>query len=371
VAWFHRWFRKSPYYILKKQISSWEPLCRPLTIEEGRLLELIKNKTASLNQNNITRTMAYLDFFYKHPELHWALLAHMVSRNAGWNMTDLQGEWISRLLTHKEREQYFLFMERANWLIFQDAYPQLLLYEEVKKRNENLFHLLTQLGVSRFMEVMWNDFWTHRDMQRITVSMIINEQNYIEKRVIDKDKYAAPVLEDVKYFLQDALDMCMILFPSSSAGHIHFYGKQVNAFPSLERRIELGKSLYSLLFDKEVIHGVLIWCKNTYHTGSREDYWPGLFKSVREEAPLAKYKPRIQDCVLKTGAPRIYSPKLTHTWPNHNHQPAVIDDWCNGSAAVNQLKVKKEKVTRAEGEYCGVLQKVEAAIVAKNLLTDK
>ena len=372
MGWFLRWFQKSPYSNLKKQISSWEPLSRPLTVEESNLVQVIKKKTDSHNQNNITRTMAYLDMFKKHPELHWALLAHMVSRNAGWNMTDLKGEWISRLLTQKEREQYFLFMERANWLIFQDAYPQLLLYEEVKKRNMNLFYLLSHFGVSCFMEVMWNDFWIHRDVQRLTVSLIINEQNYIEKRVVDKDKFAAPVLKDVKYFLQDALDMCMILFPcASSSGYIHYYGKQVNAFPILERRIELGKSLYSLLFDKEVIDGVLAWCKNTYHTGSRENYWPGLFKSVREEAPLKKYKPRLQNCVLKPGEPRIYSPQLTHVWPNQSHQPALVDDWCEDFTVVEQLEVKKEKAVRAEREYCSVLEKVESAILAKELVTDK
>ena len=67
----------------------------------------------------------------------------MVSRNGGWNMTDLKGGLLSRLLTKKEVESFFTFLERGNWLIFQDAYPQFLVYEESKKRGKNLFYLLS------------------------------------------------------------------------------------------------------------------------------------------------------------------------------------------------------------------------------------
>lgn len=66
----------------------------PLPVEtlpgqEQKLIQQIQEKTQVLNRNNVTRTMAYYDFYRDHPEIHWALLAHLVSRNAGWNMTDL------------------------------------------------------------------------------------------------------------------------------------------------------------------------------------------------------------------------------------------------------------------------------------------
>ncbi|WCK52537.1 DUF2515 family protein [Aneurinibacillus sp. Ricciae_BoGa-3] len=86
------------------------------------------------NVNNITRTISYYDFYCRHPEIHWAFLGHMVSRNGGWNMTDLKGELLSRLLTEQEQKHFFHFLERGNWLIFQDVFPQFLLYEESLKR---------------------------------------------------------------------------------------------------------------------------------------------------------------------------------------------------------------------------------------------
>lgn len=107
-----------------------------LTFEEVFLIEKIRECTEELNKNNVTRTNNYLDFYIRHQEIHWALLGHLVSRNGGWNMTDLQGELLSNLLSEQERQDFFSFLERGNWLIFQDIYPQFLLYEESLKRNK-------------------------------------------------------------------------------------------------------------------------------------------------------------------------------------------------------------------------------------------
>lgn len=63
-----------------------------LAMEEKRLVQQITARTKEKNENNVTRTAAYLDFYKRHPEIHWAFLGHMVSRNGGWNMTDLKGE---------------------------------------------------------------------------------------------------------------------------------------------------------------------------------------------------------------------------------------------------------------------------------------
>lgn len=119
--------------------------------EELALIERIRAETAAANRNNVTRTEAYRIFVFPHSELHWALLAHMVSRNGGWNMTDLQGEWLPWLLNSEQRLAVFRFLEQANALIFQDAYPQLLLYERSRREGRSLFHLLPAFGVSSFM----------------------------------------------------------------------------------------------------------------------------------------------------------------------------------------------------------------------------
>ena len=129
-----------------------------LTKEEQLIINKIKIQTEQLNKNNVTRTRAYYQFYIQYPEIHWALLGHMVSRNGGWNMTDLKGIYI-REFYQRKINSYFFFLERGNWLIFQDVYPQFLLYEQSVKRSQKLFHLLPHLNVSTFMETMWNHFW--------------------------------------------------------------------------------------------------------------------------------------------------------------------------------------------------------------------
>ena len=129
-----------------------------LTKEEQLIINKIKIQTEQLNKNNVTRTRAYYQFYIQYPEIHWALLGHMVSRNGGWNMTDLKGIYI-REFYQRKINSYFFFLEKGNWLIFQDVYPQFLLYEQSVKRSQKLFHLLPHLNVSTFMETMWHHFW--------------------------------------------------------------------------------------------------------------------------------------------------------------------------------------------------------------------
>lgn len=116
-----------------------------LTSFEQQVVETIRLKTKQLNIDNISRTEAYATFYNNHPEVKWSFLASMVSRNAGWNMCDLQGKWFPELLSIETRDLLFLTYERANWLIFQDAFPQLLLYEISKNTRSLIFTFLNIL----------------------------------------------------------------------------------------------------------------------------------------------------------------------------------------------------------------------------------
>ncbi|MGR5964286.1 DUF2515 family protein [Bacillus cereus] len=80
-----------------------------LTKEEQLIINKIKIQTEQLNKNNVTRTRAYYQFYIQYPEIHWALLGHMVSRNGGWNMTDLKGDLYTRILSEKDQFIFFLF----------------------------------------------------------------------------------------------------------------------------------------------------------------------------------------------------------------------------------------------------------------------
>lgn len=70
-----------------------------LSEKDQETIERIQQQTRDWNGDNFSRTSAYLTFYQKRPEVQWALLAHLVSRNAGWNMTDLRGEFLPRLLS--------------------------------------------------------------------------------------------------------------------------------------------------------------------------------------------------------------------------------------------------------------------------------
>ncbi|MCY9660861.1 DUF2515 family protein [Paenibacillus chondroitinus] len=306
----------------------------PLTAEETRIVEDIRARTRKENRNNVTRTMAYWACYQKYPELHWALLAHMVSRNGGWNMTDLHGDLLPHLIDADQAEHLFAFLERANGLIFQDAYPQLLLYDESKKREKNLFHLLPHLNISIWMIPVWHEFWTNPDSTALTIALIVNEQNYIEQRIVQKGKFRETVLDKTLFKAQGWMQLNQIAFPfwspSAEAGspQPRLAGLILENFTDLAERIALGKGLYALLIGvPEVLQGVLRFAASTPHTGSRADYWPHLFTPIQKAPPDHFYQERLDGCFLKKGSSPLYSPTLETVWPDRPLLPVEPGDW--------------------------------------------
>jgi hypothetical protein len=341
-----------------------------LTKDEKQLVGKIKSKTAELNQDNVTRTKAYLDFYKLHPEIQWAFLGHMVSRNGGWNMTDLKGDFIKGLLDKQSRQEFFSFLERGNWLIFQDAYPQFLLYEESLIRKKKLFHLLPYFSVSIFMETIWNDFWNHGNKYILTIALVINEQSYLEKRVMENNHFKQKVFETFEFKLQELLSFNHILFPYLKSNKIMLMGQTLNQFDSLHERIMLGKRLYSLLFSNEqILIASKNWALKHPHTGSRKDYWPHLFNDVKEYAPGNFYMRRLKKCQLRKGMARIYSPRLDFAWKNVDHGPAEKGDWFDDWRVIDYLLEDTQKIDgEIVHEYCETLEKLELATIAKKAI---
>lgn len=240
-----------------------------LTMEEKELLFEIQLKTMKGNIDNISRTMYYARFYKQHNEIRWSFLASMVSRNAGWNMTDLEGEWLPKILSKKERKVLFHTYERANWLIFSDAYPQLLVYEYSKKFGKPLFHLLQWFSVSQFIETEWEIYWRYREGERLMTSQIINEQNIIQKPVIEHPFYKKRVFQRFFFNLQDLFHFSTVLFPTLDG---RLFGFSVHQFKRLDERIDLGKKLASLLFHEDYSDLFLRFSNKNEHTGSRFDY---------------------------------------------------------------------------------------------------
>ncbi|WP_409301327.1 DUF2515 family protein [Peribacillus sp. SCS-155] len=238
-------------------------------MEEKHIIITIKDETAFWNRDNISRTKAYERFFKLHPEIMWAFLAGMVSRNAGWNMCDLEGDWMPKLMGKDFRQRLFLTYERANWLIFQDAYPQLLLYHYSTKFRKTLFHLNKYFSVTNFMVCEWKKFWEARDKQRLLYSLIINEQNLIEEPVLHNNFYKEQVFESLLFRLQDHLHFSTVLFPTKNGD---LYGISASRFKNLGDRITLGKKLALILFSPELFPSFCKFAAETEPTGSRYDY---------------------------------------------------------------------------------------------------
>ncbi|MFS0727781.1 DUF2515 family protein [Paenibacillus sp. 1P07SE] len=333
------------------------------------LLADIRQRTARANRNNVTRTAAYLAFYRRHPEVHWSLLAHMVSRNGGWNMTDLQGELLPRLLTPEQCLQTFLMLERANYLIFGDAYPQLLLYEAGLAAGRDLSRLLPELGVSRFMEPVWAGFYRRPEPALLTTALIINEQQFIESRVVRHPFYREHVLERFYFALQAVLQFNQVMFPYG--GPAAMAGLILEDFEDIRERIAFGKRLYALLFRIPEIHqGVCAFVSGQPHTGSRADYAPQLFTATTSMGQHpGQYVERLRGRHLLRAAPPLYSPRLADAWPDRTAAEAEPGDWLD-DADIDAISgymagLPLPRSFAIANEYGFALDKLELAVLAK------
>ncbi|MGG1690929.1 DUF2515 domain-containing protein [Heyndrickxia ginsengihumi] len=233
------------------------------------IIEKIKNETKKHNKDNISRTNAYFYFYLVHSDIKWSFLASMVSRNAGWNMCDLEGEHFPKIFPESVRTRLFLTYERANWTIFEDAYPQLMIYHYSIKYNKPLFHLLDYFHVSKFMVKEWWHYYHSNDRNRLLLALIINEQNVIQRPVIEHPYFKSKVFHTPLFRMQDILHINAVVFPTLTG---RLYGDSVVKFQKVTERIALGKRLSFILFHPELYPQFLKFAVNTKHTGSRYDY---------------------------------------------------------------------------------------------------
>ncbi|WP_084031398.1 DUF2515 domain-containing protein [Anaerobacillus arseniciselenatis] len=363
VRWNELSFQEDRLIAIDQQLRNFKHEATPLTQADRRLVGNIHKKTSELNRNNVTRTKAYLDYYKKHPEVHWAFLAHLVSRNGGWNMTDLKGSILDRVLSNDAREHFFSFLERANALIFHDAYRQLLLYEASKERNKSLFYLLPKLGVSRFMRPFWNDFFENKNSQLLTVALIINEQHYIEKRVVHHPSFKEKVLNNIIFQLQDVLQFTYVLFPFNVKDRkMHLTGTTVSDFTNVEHRIEIGKKLYCQLFGIENLYSdISKFAMKVKHTGSRNDYWSSMFTKSRQE------KLDMTSLSCRPKKPIIFSPVLEDAWEDVRHSFTDESDWYQVGSEITPFFSKTKTPTSFDltMKYCRDVHKM---VVASNAM---
>ncbi len=298
--------------MLSEQLNMFSP--SPLLYtdqKEKNIVAQITKETHAYNRNNITRTQAYYEFFIRNQEVHWSFLAHIVSRNGGYYMTDLMSSYLKEYLSESQIKRYFLFLERSNAFIFQDAFPQLLLYEFSKRIGKPLFHLLSAFHVSSFMQPFWNEFYLKKNSMGITVAMIVNEQYMLEERVIKGIYHSTSLLHELPYKLQENLGFTTIFIPYkvSKKYRYRLSGKTVREFEQVKKRIELGKELYQILFEESYLSETMRFAHHYPHTGSRSDYWDFMFSKVENTNE------------------KLFSPPLESVWEDVTHQYTKNGDW--------------------------------------------
>ncbi|QAY65540.1 DUF2515 family protein [Paenibacillus protaetiae] len=341
-----------------------------LSCDDREQIERVRAETRLRNRNNVTRTEAYRRLYLRRPELHWALLAHMVSRNAGWNMTDLKGEWLPRLIREADRNLLFQLLERCNSYIFHDAYVQLRLYEYSLAAGRSFMYLLPELGVSRWMVPVWEQFWETRNPVPLTVALIINEQHFIEQRVIQKPFFQEQVLPAFITNLQALLLFNTVLLPYGREQELRLAGLSIERFERIEKRIEFGKSLYALLYGAPSIkNGVIDFVQRTAHTGSRADYAPLLYQaglpSLTE--PAAPYQKRLHGGNIEPGKPLLLSPVLEEAWSDRALSYPETGDWYQSALDVEPYvhKMPLPHLFEKTREHLFLMNKMELAVLAK------
>lgn len=256
-------------------------------------------------------------------------------------MTDLKGSLLEHVFTERSRTDFFTFLEKANAFIFHDAYPQLLLYEKSKEAKKDYMHLLSQFDVSAIMGPVWRKFLQQQNSKLLTTALIINEQHYIELRLISNVYYRVHVYESFTFKYQEFFHLNHVIFPYEMEKQVRVIGLNVSHFAPLEQRIELGKKLYGMLYHSPYqLKTILRFAQNKPHTGSRSDYWPQVFSSRRGKG--------------------IFSPELKEAWENQEHV-FTNGDWYQPGDALPYFKEvavpEKLDITR---QYASTLAIVRA-----------
>ena len=238
------------------------------------------------NRDNVARTASYLELYAwtraHGPELPWLLMAHLVSRNAGYGMCDLarqlDGPRGADPALAEASRTLFLLLERANWLIFHDAWHHVL------------HHLLGRTAAlasprtPRFMIDAWRRYEASPDERRLVLDLVHNEQHLIERRAVHEPRLAAGAR------LIDLIERSgrerPIHFPVADAPAI-----TIGRFASLAHRIEAGRRI----FDEVVAYrgrrdALFAWASAHPHTGSRAVYGGRDGPTLREAWPVERVR---------------------------------------------------------------------------------
>lgn len=256
-------------------------------------LERLLDETEERNRDNVTRTESYLELYAftrgRPPDLPWLLMAHLVSRNAGHMMSDVARslEQAHNPFAPRALEQLFAFLERANFLIFHDAWHHVI--HHLLGRS----HAVAETRASRFVRDAWRTYEEATDPpaahvdaateRRLALDLVVNEQNYIERRVVHHPRFEAA--RAIVAFIEAAGHDEPLVLPASTEPI------RIRRFASLERRIEAGRRIFdAAMRDRARRDEAYAWAMRHPHTGSREAYGGRAGPTVREAWPVDRVR---------------------------------------------------------------------------------
>ncbi|HVY44828.1 MAG TPA: DUF2515 family protein [Minicystis sp.] len=258
--------------------------------ELAGVVERMRRELDARNADNVARTESYLELYALTREgpadWPWLLMAHLVSRNAGCMMVDvaLAIEHEKRFFTRGALHELFLMLERANHLIFYDAWHHVtaaLLGRSVQDHART--PAFVRSAYAAYGAATGGGRATADTERRLVLALVTNEQNYIERRVVSAPRFAR-AMALVGFFEQTGHDAPLEL-PLSHAEI------KVGRFASLERRIDAGARIFDeVLADRVRRAEIFAWALETPHTGSRVAYGGKATPRLRDVWPVARVR---------------------------------------------------------------------------------
>ena len=179
--------------------------------------------------------------------------------------------------------ELFLFLERANYLIFYDAWHHVI--HHLLGRS----HALGEGRVARFMREAWR-FYEARahavspDVERrLVLDLVTNEQNFIERRVVHAPRFETP--RAIIAFIESVGREAPLVLPLTGVRIA------VGGFAALSRRIETGRRIFDeVLADPTRRSEISAWALEHPHTGARSVYGGPDGPSLRDVWSVASVR---------------------------------------------------------------------------------
>ena len=260
-----------------------------------KALEELSSELDLRNVDNVARTESYLELYAwtraKGPDLPWLLMAHLVSRNAGYMMTDLAGalDRTKDAGLRRAMTTLFVMLERANFLIFHDAWHHVCAH--LAGRTATLTPPRTPL----FMCAAWERYEkacargvTPAVERSLVLDLVHNEQHLIEQRVVHRRELreALDLLRIIELFGRDR--PLVLPWPGGRAGAPAI---RVGRFADITRRIATGQRIFDLaLAGRAQRDAMYEWALAHPHTGSREAYGGRPGPTLREVWPIDRVR---------------------------------------------------------------------------------